>query len=269
MDPHGEDWRAEHDRRRSEARRRYSEHLRSALDSLDAAGDVGDRADAILDSLFVVRRRDGGDECRCSCHPQLPTGDLHEYGFACPCQHTAEERVAFWDEWQAEHEAYLVSPEGRADGARRQAEEDELVAWTAAVGGVVVESHGGLAPEQWTGTVDGHSFYFRERHELWHVELDLRPTGRFCRAMVIGDTEDDVHEEMRAIEEGDLIAEGTTNVPGYGRSPVERAEFLVGTIREHLRRVSCVVHTTELENLGMLLGRPPRWCPDCGQRLYG
>ncbi len=30
-----------------------------------------------------------------------------------------------------------------------------------------------FAPEQREGTVDGHSFYFRERHGTWRIELDL------------------------------------------------------------------------------------------------
>lgn len=34
-------------------------------------------------------------------------------------------------------------------------------------------------PEEWHGEVDGHSFYFRERHDEWRIVLDLRPSGRF------------------------------------------------------------------------------------------
>jgi hypothetical protein len=46
-----------------------------------------------------------------------------------------------------------------------------------------VHSHGGLTPEEWRGEVDGHSFYFRERHDEWRIEVDLRPSGRFIRAV--------------------------------------------------------------------------------------
>lgn len=59
----------------------------------------------------------------------------------------------------------LGCPEGLAATAARQAEEDALEAWVEADGGIEVRSHGGCAPEQWEGTVDGHSFYFRERHD--------------------------------------------------------------------------------------------------------
>lgn len=268
MDPHGDDWRAELDRQRRESRHRYRKHLCLALSSLDASEvDPEDRADAILDALFVVPRREGLGECGCSCHPHLPSSDFHDYGFDCPCQRTAEECAAAWDAWRAESDAYWESPEGLVEEAKGQAEEDELSAWAEADPGVAVESHGGFAPEQWEGAVDGHSFYFRERHDLWRLELDLRPTGDFYRAMLVGEGENGVHEELREVERGDVIAEGTIDAAGYGRTPVERAQFLVGTIRAHLQRLSCPVHTSERDDLETLFGRPLRWCPDCGQEL--
>ena len=50
---------------------------------------------------------------------------------------------------------------------------------------------GGFAPEQWYGSVDGHRFSFRERHDEWRIELDLRPSGRFARVWVGGDLDDE------------------------------------------------------------------------------
>ena len=95
---------------------------------------------------------------------------------------------------------------------------------------VVITSFGGLAPEQWWGSVAGHSFYFRERQECWRIELDLRPTGHMATTM---------SGETRDIESGDVIAEGVADLSGYGTTHVERAEFIVRTIREFLLRRDC------------------------------
>jgi hypothetical protein len=124
-----------------------------------------------------------------------------------------------------------------------------------------------MAPEQWRGTVEGHSFYFRERHGDWRIELDLRPSGRFYRAWIGGDLDDDANFELRETDEGDVIAEGTTGVAGYGETPVERAAFIVEQIRVHLQQQRCDVHTAEREDLELLFGRALRWCPACGLRL--
>lgn len=68
---------------------------------------------------------------------------------------------------------------------------------------------------------------------------------------------------------GDVIAEGTTGVEGYGRTPRARASFIVGLIRDHLRRQRCTVHLRGRDELEMLLAEPLRWCPVCGVRLVG
>ena len=128
------------------------------------------------------------------------------------------------------------SPIGQQRHAARQAAEAELQAWLADQPGVVVHSHGGYAPEQWKGDVDGHSFYFRERDTDWDIEIDLRPSGRFMR--VVDGTNDDGTTRYRQDEivVGDVIATGTTAAEGYGESPRERAAFIVTTIRDHLVR---------------------------------
>lgn len=87
--------------------------------------------------------------------------------------------------------------------------------------GVVVHRGGGMAPEQWWGDVDGHSFYFRERHDEWRIGLDLRPSGRSVSTWVGGELDDENGFEPRESEEGDVIAEGTTSVDGYGSTPVD------------------------------------------------
>ncbi len=80
---------------------------------------------------------------------------------------------------------------------------------------MTVSSHGGFAPEQWKGTVDGHSFYFRERHDQWRIELDLRPSGRFANAYRGTDTVGEMLLEPVELDDGDVIAEGTTGADGY------------------------------------------------------
>lgn len=219
-----------------------------------------------VDLLFVHRYRDG-HECGCSCHPQLPTSDLHDFGFACPCALTADERRAGYERWQADMDAFWDSPEGRAETARHAAEDAELAAWVADRPGVEVRSHGGMAPEQWRGTVDGHSFYFRERHDLWRIEIDLRPSGRFANALIGTDDDGEMVTEPRELEEGDVVAEGTTTDDRYGQTPVERAEYIVTAIRDHLRRVTCPVHTARRRDLQLQFGQEARFCPACGTRL--
>lgn len=125
-----------------------------------------------------------------------------------------------------------------------------------------------MAPEQWWGSVDGHSFYFRERHGDWRLELDLRPSGHFYRAWSgDGDLEDEDSYELEESQEGDVIAQGSVEDEGYGRSPVERVELIARTIRDHLCRQSCAVHTDQRADLESRLGWPLAWCPGCGQRL--
>ncbi len=259
------EWRAERDRQQAESRRRYHGELALTLIELGLnAGDVAAWTDAVLDRLFVVGH-EGGDPCACSCHPRLPTSDLHDYGFSCSCRLTAAERRQRADEWLAELAASRNSPEAAAQRARRQVEENELASWLAGQPDVVVSSYGGWAPEQWTGSVAGHRFYFRERHDCWRIELDLQPSGRFTQVWTGGDADDD--DRVREIEEGEVIAEGVVDVPGYGSSPVERAEFITQAIRDHLTRTVCTLHLTGLADLERHLGWRPDWCPRCGVRL--
>jgi hypothetical protein len=150
---------------------------------------------------------------------------------------------------------FWQTPEGQRLQAAHQAEEVDLQAWLADQPGVVVHDHGGYAPEQWRGEVDGHSFSFRERDTEWDIEIDLRPSGQSMR--VVDGTRGDGTTGYRQHEviEGDVIATGTTAAEGYGANPRERAEFLVTTIRDHLRRTRVAViartvaeHSSELNH---------------------
>lgn len=256
---------AERERQRQESRARHLERMAAVLALADAcADDPQARAEAVLDGFFLHRHRESDDVCSCDCHPRLPENDHHDYGSSCPCRQTAEERTANFDGWMAEMDAYWASPEGQAIRAREQAQEAALQNWLAGQPDVVITSHGGWAPEQWRGSVDGHSFYFRERHDHWSIELDLRPSGRFCHVWKGGDLDDEENLELKEIDEGDVIAEGTTGADRYGQTPLERAHFIVDTIRAHLGQQACIDRRDDLE---LLLAEPLEWCPVCGVRL--
>lgn len=260
--------RAERERQRSESRRRHRGRLALALIELGlSADDAPAWSESLLDRLFVTIPVEGGDPCRCSCHPQLPSTDFHDYGDKCSCQLTAAERRQRWDEWRAADEAASRTPAGMAERARRQTERDEVEDWVAGEPDVVVTRFGGVAPEQWWSSVAGHSFYFRERHECWEIELDLHPTGRTVRAWRGGELDEDDNYTLRDVEKGEVIAEGVADVQGYGRSPLERAQFIVGVVRDHLGRQDCDLHGDQMSAIERALGRRPGWCPACGTRL--
>jgi hypothetical protein len=254
------------ERARAESRRRYHRHLAAELDANGVPDDIDALADLVLDALTVWRDVEDGRDCQCSCHPRLPADDLHDFGFSCPCSKPAEERRRGWDDWYASLEAYWASPAGRREAARRDAEDAELAAAIDAEPGIVITSHGGMAPEQWRGSVDGHTFYFRERHDLWRIELDLRPSGQFVQVWAGGDPGEESNMRVREIDVGDVIARGDTGVEGYGTTPTERLAFIADTIRTHLALRCCEVHAVVREDLELLLGRPLRWCPACGLR---
>lgn len=264
--PGAEEWRERHEREQATARARYLALVTAEVELLGGVHDPVGLAERLFEVLFV-HRYDDGHECACSCHPQLPTSDHHDFGFSCNCGLSPEERRERFAAWRADMDAYWESAEGRAETARREAEEAELAVWVADHAGVEVTSHGGLAPEQWYGSVDGHRFYFRERHDEWRIELDLRPSGRFARVWVGGDLDDEDATEQRELETGDVIADGTTNAPGYGRTPSERAAFIVTTIRDHLRRTGCQVHTSGWDDVNRQLGVEATFCPGCGTRM--
>lgn len=131
--------------------------------------------------------------------------------------------------------------------------------------GVAVHSHGGWAPEQWTGEVDGHRFYFRERHGDWHIEIGPRPSGRFVRANDFAGGDSDSRRTL--VEHGDVIATGTIDAEGYGSTIVQRAEFIVDIIRTHVARQVCDHHAGDHATLETVFGIPVRWCVACGARL--
>jgi hypothetical protein len=263
---HTADYRERIEHARNQARSLYRDHLAAVFDQHHVA-EPGALADAALDALTEWRYVETGERCRCSCHPRLPETDLHHYGFACGCTRTPADRQSAFGQWRNSFEEFKQSPEGQRIAAAEQAHEAELQAWVGAQDDVIVHSHGGFMPEQWHGEVDGHRFYFRERHDEWRIELDLRPSGRFVQAIASTANDGTVSYQERQVDEGDVIAHGTTSAEGYGTRPVERAQFIVDTIRIHLIRQACTYHRDDLSSIEAALGIHARWCPACGTRL--
>jgi hypothetical protein len=264
--PVAAEYRERSERARVEARLRYRDHFTEVLSGrgVDEAVAV---ADVVLDALTEWRYTDSGERCDCSCHPRLPSSDRHDYGFDCVCTRTREQRRASFHRALNEIRELWHSPNGEQTRAAAQAAEAELQAWLAQHPGVVVHSHGGLAPEQWRGDVDGHSFYFRERHDEWHIEIDLHPTGQFLKAIDGHNDDNTTRHRQREFQQGDVIATGTIDAEDYGTTVVQRAQFIVTTIRDHLKRKSCTHNLDRLDAVTVALGTSVDWCPTCGMRL--
>lgn len=254
------------ERARATSRQRYHDYLAAAFDLHDVAAP-GELADVALNTLTSWRYVDSGEPCPCSCHPRLPESNFHDYGFACTCAQTPEERRSAWTNWIEANRQFWDSPEGRRIKAAELAEEAELESWLATQRGVIVHSHGGFAPEVWRGEVDGHSFFFRERHGEWRIELDMRPSGHFAKAVISVAPTGELNCEDRELDKGDVIARGLDCDERYGTTLVEHARFIVDTIRVHLARQACTLHGQNLSSIEALLGCEVRWCPACGVRL--
>ncbi|WP_242453390.1 hypothetical protein [Mycolicibacterium sp. P9-64] len=264
--PTADEYRERDERARVDARARYRDHLAVVL-SARGVEQATELAEVTVDALTEWRYVDTGERCRCSCHPSLPSSDRHDYGFDCTCTHTPEQRRESFRGALNEIREYWQSPEAKQNKAANQAAEAELQNWLTRDPGVVVHSHGGWAPEQWQGEVDGHSFYFRERHDDWYIEIDIRPTGRFVNAIVGRDDDGTTRHRQKEVRQGDVIASGTIAVDDYGATVVERAQFIVTTIRDHLRRKACTHHPDKHGSVSAVLGTAVLWCPDCGTRL--
>jgi hypothetical protein len=158
---------------------------------------------------------------------------------------------------ESDRAAWEASPEGQAAGAKYAAERAELERWIAGDLSIEITSWGGTYPEQWWGTVDGRSFYFREKRGHWRIELDLHPTGRSYQQVVVPTDPDQEVDLSRTeeveIEEGDVIAEGWAN--DLGVTPLHHGRFIVNAIRAHLRRQGCAHPGAR------------RYCPECGEQL--
>ena len=225
---------------RSRLRARYTDYLVAEL-GLDAT-----LAGRVVEPLFEHRDRNG-DVCRCSCHPRLSAE--HGDGFDCRCTWSDERRA----EQRRALEAFWDSPESREIARHREEQEREIATWLARQTGVDAQRTVSYAPEMWEGTVDGHSFFFRERHGEWHIELDLEPTGRFANRVVSVGPDGDLVTEPEELTEGRTIAEGLEGQ--LGETPLDHLAFIVTRIREHLRGEMCRHEGARL------------YCADCGRRV--
>lgn len=96
-----------------------------------------------------------------------------------------------------------------------------------------------------------------------------RPSPQWPFARTLAGTSSDGTPQYgeKELEEGDIIAHGTIDDDGYGATPVERAQFIIDTIRTHLARKECALHHDDLSSIEALLGTSVNWCPGCGTRL--
>ncbi len=203
-------------------------------------------AERVVAAIFDHRSTDGR-ACVCGCHPHFSA--THDDGFDCSCtwddERRAEERHR-WTAWQDSAEA----AELRAEHDR---EMTAISAWIASQPGVTAEQTTSAAPEQWEGTVDGHSFYFRERGGEWRIELDLEPNGTFANRLVGFDNDGTARTEPHELSSGRVVARGIDD--DLGDTPVARLDFIVRAIRDHLWAEAC-------EHQGALF-----YCPLCGTRM--
>ena len=123
---------------------------------------------AVLATGPMLRDIDRAADCPCSCHPSPASSTLHEGGVECPCQLTEAERAERWDRLFADiREAAKVSKE--EDDARAE------LAQAAAEFNVDAEVRSSAFPFVVAGTCDGRSFFLRERHGQWRIEVAADP----------------------------------------------------------------------------------------------
>lgn len=204
---------------------------------------------ALFDHVDVVT----GEQCQRSNHPKLPEmNNADDAGLDCCCQWSEERREADEREWCTRMEEYWASPEAQARAAACEAERAEIEAWIAAHPGIEARQTSEFAPERWEGRVDGRSFYFRERHGYWRIELDLQPDGRFVNRLVGTDEDGKMITEPVETTSGTVIAEGVESA--LGATALDHLEFIVRTIREHITGETCP-HADAIV-----------FCPTCGAR---
>jgi hypothetical protein len=264
--PDAAQWREKREQARAGSRRYCLDRLAGAF-AEHGVNDPSTLAQVALDALFDWRHIETGNPCECGCHPRVGNKCLHTGGSDCGCTKTAEQRRHDWARWNADRAEFWSSPEGQQIVEHDAAQEADLQSWLATQSGVVLSSHGGYAPEQWEGTVDGHSFYFRERWGNWSLELDLRPNGSFGRAITGVDANGEIETEEFEHRSGDVIAEGAIGTDGYGDNPLQRAQFIIDMIRIYLARQTCAHLSADLSVIGDILDDELRWCPACGARL--
>ena len=160
---------AERAAERSRLRDRYVQHL-------VAGTGVDEPAARRVMAVLFDHLDSEGRRCDCGCHPRLSAE--HDDGFDCRCTwdeaRRAEQRKRWEAYWESETAAQLREVDRR--------EEEEIAAWLAGQPCVDATRTTSYAPEQWEGSIDGHSFYFRERGGFWRIELDCRRAAALLSA---------------------------------------------------------------------------------------
>ena len=236
--------------RRALVRARYAQRVASqtGLDEITA--------DLVMATLFD-HVDDCGEECGRGNHPKLPDDGewSHDAGFDCPCTWDAGRRELERAAAKAEWEEYQASPEAEAQRRAEDAEFSAIEVWIAAHPGVTADRTVLACPEIWEGTIDGHSFFFRERHGSWRIEIDLEPNGTFANRLVGTSVDGELVTEPVELTSGPVIAQGDESELGNGA--VTHLAFIVDTVRTHLTRAACTHDRAE------------QYCPSCGERLNG
>jgi hypothetical protein len=195
----------------------------------------------VVTTLFDHPATDG--ECSCSCHPRFEL--THDGGFDCPCTWSAERREQVRAAW-LEDAPWREELREAADREQR-----ELEAWLSGEPGVTARRTCFAAPEIWEGAIDGRSFFFRERHGQWRIEIDLAPDGRFAERLTGVGSDGELQTEPVELTSGIEIASGLDE--DLGGTAVEHLAFVVETVRAHLRAESCRHEDARA------------YCPDCGR----
>jgi len=235
-----EQWRA---KRAAALKRIYDRYLERLITEVGLEQPTAAR---VMVSLFRHSRRKDGEECGCSCHPSL--SETHDGGFDCSCtwdDERREQNKLKWDE-------LFSGPEAEERRRASEDEENKIKSWIAQQPGVEAERTTFACPEQWEGSVDGHSFYFRERRGTWRIEIDLAPSGHFANRVVEAKDGEWVTEPVE-LEDGEVIAEGIEGE--LGATAIHHIDFIVRKIRDHLWGLTC-------DHFGALF-----FCPKCGQRM--
>jgi hypothetical protein len=238
---------AERAAQHARVRTRYGRHV------VDVVGVDEITAELVMSALFDHFDVVTGEPCQFGNHPKLPEPDSNgDEGFDCRCGWNQERRDAEHAAWCARWEELQNSAESLADQARWAAEQAEVEAWIGAHPGVVARQTSTACPEQWEGSVDGRSFYFRERHGQWRIELDMEPNGRFAQRFVGTDEAGEMVTEPVELTEGTESAQCVE--AALGETTIDHLAFIVRTIRDHVTGEKC-------PHAGALV-----YCPTCGVR---
>lgn len=178
---------------------------------------------------------DAAVECYCDCHPKPANPDKHDGGVSCGCQLSEKERKKKFQELLT-----VIWEEASADSGTAEDGYRMKVYSAAEKEGATIRDYLPAAPFVIAGVVEGHSFYLRERHDVW-------------RLVVAGD-DDPTADVWNSRPPGALvIAEGTTS--GWDWQNTQMVTDAIKEVKTYLAARNCShqgAHT---------------YCPDCGKHM--